>query len=180
MIHNCPRCELRFATEAELADHLTVDHHAEPERFERFRYRQPAVRPPGERYLVIANRTLENDVLFERLRELGAGGAHFHIVAPATPVDPASDRVDDKSLALATFRLRHMVDRLHGAGIEAEGEVGVPDPVRAAARALDEEPANGIILSTLPRGTSRWLDVDVPAALERRFSLPVTIVTQQG
>ena len=26
MVHTCPRCELRFETEAELSDHLAVDH----------------------------------------------------------------------------------------------------------------------------------------------------------
>ena len=37
MIHTCPRCELRFATEAELAEHLTIDHQADPKEFERIR-----------------------------------------------------------------------------------------------------------------------------------------------
>ena len=26
MVHSCPRCELRFETEVELADHLETDH----------------------------------------------------------------------------------------------------------------------------------------------------------
>jgi len=177
MVHTCPRCELRFAIEAELTDHLAVDHHADPERFERFRYKAPPVRPSGERYLVIANETLEDDQLFERLRQLGGRGAHFHLVAPAGAVD-RTGRSDDKEIALATYRIRHVVDRLHEAGIQAEGEVGSGDPVRAAARALDEEPADHIVLSTLPAGMSQWLDVDVPAALERRFSLPVTVITR--
>src|SRR5581483_10504312 len=137
MVHTCPRCELRFAIEAELTDHLAVDHHADPERFERFRYKAPPVRPSGERYLVIANETLEDDQLFERLRQLGGRGAHFHLVAPAGAVD-RTGRSDDKEIALATYRIRHVVDRLHEAGIQAEGEVGSGDPVRAAARALDE------------------------------------------
>jgi hypothetical protein len=29
-IHQCPRCELRFQSENELADHLAVDHRQRP------------------------------------------------------------------------------------------------------------------------------------------------------
>ena len=31
-VHQCPHCELRFAEEAEVKDHLTADHDMEPER----------------------------------------------------------------------------------------------------------------------------------------------------
>jgi hypothetical protein len=33
IIHQCPRCELRFLTESELMDHLAVDHDPQPLRF---------------------------------------------------------------------------------------------------------------------------------------------------
>jgi uncharacterized C2H2 Zn-finger protein len=37
MVHTCPRCELRFESETELADHLERDHGVEVERG----YKQP-------------------------------------------------------------------------------------------------------------------------------------------
>jgi GABA permease len=164
-------------TEAELADHMEIDHHADPSEFDRFHYKAKTSRPPGKRYLVVANRTLEEPALFERIQSLATEGAHFHIVAPATPFEAGVAVTDDKGLGLATYRLRYMVDKLHGAGIDAEGEVGAPDPLRAVTRAFEHEPADEIIVSTLPQGASRWLDVDVPAALRRRYSVPVTVMT---
>src|SRR5262245_26787451 len=58
MIHTCPRCELRFASDTELTDHLKIDHHADPEEFDRLHYKPKPVRPHGKRYLLLANRTL--------------------------------------------------------------------------------------------------------------------------
>ncbi len=84
--------------------------------------------------------------------------------------------LDDKGLALATYRARHLIDELHAAGIDAEAEVGVAEPVRAVARALEHEAADEIIVSTLKRGISRWLKVDLPKQLEHTFHLPVTVV----
>jgi hypothetical protein len=177
MIHTCPRCELRFTTDAELADHMEIDHHADPAEFERFHYKPKASRPPSKRYLVLANQTLEDDRLLDRVRELAREGAHFHLVAPATASEPGTAPTDDKGLALATYRLRRIIDKLHGEDIDAEGEVGPADPLRAATRALEHEPADEILVSTLPQGASRWLAVDLPAALHRRFGLPVTVLT---
>jgi len=175
MVHTCPKCELRFVTDAELADHLQVDHHVDVAGFERFTYRPLVQRPATRRFLVVGNQTLADDALIERVRELTTGG-HVHLVVPATPSE-AGTPIDDKGLALATFRMRRAIDSLHGAGIDAEGEVGVADPINAVTRALEHEAADEIILSTLPAGLSKWLDVDLPKALEHRFGLPVTVVT---
>jgi hypothetical protein len=177
MIHTCPRCELRFSSETELTDHLKVDHQANPEEFERLHYKPKPVKGVGKRYLLLANRTLEEPWLLPRLLDLAEGG-HFHIVVAPTAVD-RFDRADDKELALASYRLRHMVDKLHEADIEAEGEVGHTDPLRAVTRALEHQKADEILIATLPLGASKWLDVDLPAALHRRFGLPVTTLTEK-
>jgi hypothetical protein len=169
---------LRFTSDTELTDHLEVDHHANPEEFQRLQYKPKPVRPTGTRYLLLANRTLEEPWLLPRLVDLAkGGGAHFHIVVAPTPTESGGERTDDKGLGLASYRLRHMVDKLHEAGIEAEGEVGNADPLRAVTHAVEHEPADEILVATLPRGASRWLDVDLPAALHRRFSVPVTTLT---
>lgn len=176
MVHTCPRCELRFQFQPELEEHLKVDHHVDPEQFERYHYRLLSPRPATKRYLVIGNQTLGDDELLDRVAQLAAGG-HVHLVVPATPANADALTHDDKGLALATYRLRRAVDHLHEKGIEAEGEVGHLDPLYAVARALDHEHADAIILSTLPAGRSKWLNVDLPAALEHRFGLPVTVLT---
>lgn len=180
MVHTCPRCELRFASDAELRYHLDVDHHAEPGAFDRFHYKPAPQRPTGKRYLIVANQTLSDEALFERIKQLASeGDAHFHIVVPATPSEGygSSTTPDDRGLALANYRARHIVDRLHDEGIEAEAEVSDPEPVKAVARALGHEQADEIILSVKPRGLSRWLDVDLPKQLEHTFHLPVVVVS---
>jgi hypothetical protein len=175
MVHTCPRCELRFLTAAELTEHLRVDHHVDTDAFERFHYKPLEQRPATKRYLVIGNQTLTDDTLIDRLRDHARGG-HIHLVVPATTGD-GRDAHDEKSLALATFRMRRAIDKLHELGVDAEGEVGSPDPIHAVARALDHEPADELVLSTLPSGVSKWLEVDLAKALEHRFGLPVTVVT---
>ena len=176
MVHTCPRCELRFLTAAELTEHLRVDHHLETDGFERFRYKPLAGRPPTKRYVVVGNQTLIDESLIERLREVAKDG-HIHLVVPATSSKGGTDAVDDKSLALATFRMRHAVDKLHEFGVDAEGEVGVADPIHAVARALEHQPADEIIVLTLPHDLSKWLEVDLPKAFEHRFGLPVEVLT---
>jgi hypothetical protein len=177
MIHTCPRCELRFASDTELTDHLKVDHDADPEDFARLHYKPKSVRPVGKRYLLLANRTLEESWLLPRLVEIAEGGAHFHVVVSPTPTESGGDRTDDKGLGLASYRLRYIVDKLHDAGIEAEGEVGNADPLRAVTHAIEQQPADEIIVATLPRSVSRWLEVDLPATLHRRFAVTVTTLT---
>jgi hypothetical protein len=176
MVHTCPRCELRFLTSAELTEHLRVDHHLDTDGFERFHYKPLERRPPTKRYLVIGNQTLSDESLMERLRELANDG-HIHLVVPATSGKGGVEPVDDKSVALATFRMRHAIDKLHDLGVDAEGEVGVADPIRAVARAVEHEPADEIIVLTLPHDLSKWLEVDLPKALEHRFGLPVAVLT---
>ncbi|HVM21103.1 MAG TPA: hypothetical protein VM307_14180 [Egibacteraceae bacterium] len=34
-VHQCPRCELRYADEHEVKQHLVDDHHVDPETLER-------------------------------------------------------------------------------------------------------------------------------------------------
>ena len=126
MVHTCPRCDLRFTSEAELADHARNDHGLDASSFERFHYRPIDKRPGGRRYLVVANQTLLDDALLEHMRSLADEGAHFHVVAPATPHEGSTDRLDDKGLALATHRTRSLIDKLHGAGIAASPQTTVP------------------------------------------------------
>ena len=52
-----------------------------------------------------------------------------------------------------------------------------PNPVKAIEDAVSRRKYDGIILSTLPSGISRWLGQDLPHKVTRKFKGPVTVVT---
>jgi hypothetical protein len=58
--------------------------------------------------------------------------------------------------------------------------VGDPSPLQAIDDELREDPAyDGLIISTLPAGMSRWLRMDVCKEAERRFGKRVIAVTAE-
>ena len=66
------------------------------------------------------------------------------------------------------------LQRLHAAGVDADGEVGDQDPLKAIADILKRQQFDEIILSTLPQGRSRWLRQDLPSKIGKRFQIPLT------
>lgn len=149
------------------------------------------------RYLIVANQTLGGPELLEEIRErIQAGPCAFHVVVPDTapedlsaswvPPDPlfgVGAGPDAREVELARRRVRErldrMLERLSGEGAQATGEVGDPDPLRAVEEALADREVDGIILSTLPPGISRWLGMDLPSRLVRRVEVPVTTVVAE-
>ena len=79
----------------------------------------------------------------------------------------------------AQARLDEMLERLGEMGVEADGEVGDRDPVNAVRDAIRRQEVDEVIVSTLPRGLSRWLGEDVPSRLRDACQVPVTVVSQE-
>jgi hypothetical protein len=140
------------------------------------------------RYLVVANRTLGGDHLIRAVRQRMHGEpCEFWVLVPA--VRPVSTRTGDRSYGsdagdygwaesgerFAQERLDRELQRLHEAGVEADGEVGDADPYKAVSRTVADKKFDEIILSTMPRARSRWLRQDLPRKLQR-FGIPVTQV----
>jgi GABA permease len=82
----------------------------------------------------------------------------------------------ESGASLAQQRLDIELQRLHEAGAEADGEVGDPNPLKAISNALSRQRFDEIILSTLPRGRSRWLRQDLPGQVTKKSGIPVTHV----
>jgi hypothetical protein len=74
---------------------------------------------------------------------------------------------DRLTRALAWFRTQ---------GAEASGEVGDTRAILAIGDALIGQAFDGIVLSTLPAGMSRWLRQDLPARVRRHYGIPVVHV----
>jgi GABA permease len=141
------------------------------------------------RYLVVANQTLGGEQLAAKLAECaGAGPCRFYLVVPVTNTE-ASDRWFTGGLegvlpgaykiarTLAAGRLRHELERLREAGVEADGEVVEPAPLESIRAIASREEADEVIVSTLPRRLSRWMAMDLPHRIRRAIPLPVTLVT---
>lgn len=128
------------------------------------------------RYLLVANQTLGGEHLVHHVRRLlAAGPCSFHVLVPATPPKDMAMWTEGAAHAVAEERLRAALGRLRGLGAEADGEVGDHRPLEAINDVLLRgEVFDGIILSTLPPGLSRWLRLDLPRRVEAQFGLPVT------
>ena len=132
------------------------------------------------RYLIVANQTLGGELLMERLRKLLAeGSCSFHVVVPATHTKDQAFYTEGASHAVAERRLEAALERFRAAGAEVDGEVGDASPMLAVRDCLMSGGYDGVLLSTLPPGASRWLKQDLPHRLERTFGVPVAHLTGQ-
>ena len=136
------------------------------------------------RYLVVAHKTLGGPHLMEHLHRLREQDPYcrFHLVVPVQhPADHAW--TDGEVTAAAQRCLDEMLERMAELGMGATGEVGDANPVYAvgvAVRGEGLESFAGIVVSTLPRGISRWWRFDVPDRLAGAFpTLPMVHLTSE-
>jgi hypothetical protein len=106
--------------------------------------------------LVVANRTAMSigleAVLLARLER---GPATFTLLVPLG-VTPDAER-----------SASHMAARLRGVGLDVEGRAGDTDPMKAVLEVWSPAEFDEIIVSTLPRATSRWMQTGLPRLIER-------------
>ena len=130
-------------------------------------------------YLIVANQTLTSRSLTDAITaRLADGPVRTHVVVPLSPVGGRLTWDEQASRELARTRLDEVLARLREMGAEADGEIGDRDPVMAVRDALRGREVDEVIVSTLPKGLSRWLGEDVPSRLRDSVSVPVTVVTQ--
>jgi hypothetical protein len=128
-----------------------------------------------KRVLVVANETVEGDVLHEAIGEIGA--AEVHVVSPALNSRLrhwVSD--EDRAHRSAEDRLSACLERLRNSGVDARGSVGDGDPLQALADALHFFPADEIVIATHPEGRSHWLARNLVERARSRFAQPVVHV----
>jgi hypothetical protein len=118
--------------------------------------------------LVVANQTADSDELLRTLGERSERGpTQFTLLLPALP---GSTRDQSER------RLAQALERLRAAGLEAEGEIGDSNPLTAVKEVWDPGKYDEILVSTLPTGASKWLQIDLPHRVERITGLPVAHV----
>lgn len=130
------------------------------------------------RYIVVAHKTLGGAHLLDHLHELREQDPNctFHLIVPEH--HPHSGWSEHSVRVAARATLDEMLGRLAMMRIGATGEIGDADPVAAVGDTLRREGTDtfsGIILSTLPKGISRWWLFDVPRRMGNRYpKLPLT------
>jgi len=139
--------------------------------------------------LIVANQTLGGNDLREYVKaRMTEGPCTFYLLVPATPrahrnpdapvpgINAPLDTEDD-DYAEARKRLEQGLSALRGVGAAVDGTVGEPDALRAVEQVMGRRTFDEVVVSTLPTAVSRWLRQDLPHKVERRFHLPVTVVT---
>jgi hypothetical protein len=125
------------------------------------------------RILVVAHKTLGGPHLLEEVRRrMQRGASSVHLVVPVihpfSAFTEASLQADAQQVldeGLRRFRELDPTGRT-----EITGEVGDANPVYAAEVVKNRGvEIDEVIVSTLPRGASRWLLGNVPKKMERVF-----------
>ena len=120
--------------------------------------------------LVVANRTAAAPQLLDEIRRRReAGPCRFALLIPDVHNRKLADWTLESALPILQRR----------AGGPVEGLVGGPDPFASIQDAVLEGGYDEIIVSTLPRKTSKWLKRDLISRVER-LGLPVTAITPAG
>lgn len=126
------------------------------------------------RYLLVAHQTAASLELRSQVVELlqEDPAAEFVLLVPATPIG-LLEAVGGESrtateVARSRARLARSLLRDVGAKVTA-AQIGDYDPLVAIEEELRSSNYDAVVISTLPPHVSRWLRLDLPARVARRF-----------
>jgi hypothetical protein len=119
------------------------------------------------RELIVANRTAATPTLLDEVRGRVTQCPHsFALLIPDAGSRSESDWTMDRAVPMLERAARGKV----------EGLVGGSQALESVKAAVEEGAYDEIIVSTLPRRTSRWLRNDLPRRIAR-LGVPVSVVT---
>jgi hypothetical protein len=124
--------------------------------------------------LLIANEPITADRVRATLGDT-TDDAEIMVVAPALHQSALRFWLSDSDEAMQRAKLvqRATVEDLDHEGLDAHGEIGEGKPVTAVEEALDDFPADRIVLFSRPRSEQRYAEAVDTAALRERFGVPV-------
>jgi hypothetical protein len=150
------------------------------------------------RLLLVANKTLASGEVSDFVKDRMAKeeDCRFTLLVPATPRSHAEageqaatgvgsagggvyvpqQGAGEDNWEHARRRLEYGLDILRKLGATVDGVVGDPNPAKAISDVLKRRSYDEVALSTLPKGVSRWLGLDIPHQVQRKFHVPVTVI----
>lgn len=124
--------------------------------------------------LVVANQTVGGEPLFAELKRRADESPHrFTVIVP-------QEGGHGHHAAEARERLIALLDKLRQEGIPATGGIGDPDPFTAVMNALQFYRVDEIVISTLPKMTSRWLRSGLVDRVQRSTAAQVQHVESEA
>jgi hypothetical protein len=128
------------------------------------------------RYLLVAHQTADSPELRAKVVDIVREDpdAEFVLLVPATPLGYLTELElggeRRSALLVARERAQRARDLLLRAGARvAATRIGSHDPIRAVEDELRYERYQAVVISTLPAGLSRWLRLNLPTRVARRF-----------
>ena len=131
------------------------------------------------RVLVVANQTVGGRALLDEIQNRSRGRrSEILVVTPALTGSRAQHWASDVDEAIerARQRMELSLQALEETGLRARGRVGDSEPNIAIEDALQEFPADEVVISTHPPERSRWLERGVVERARRELEVPVTHV----
>lgn len=136
------------------------------------------------RILVVAHKTLGGSHLLEEVSRRIEDGCRVHLLVPMNhPMGSFSEASCHAAAEKVLEEGERRIRALDRAGkTDVTGEVGDPNPVYATEVLKNRgEQFDEIVVSTLPRGVSRWLLRDVPRRMGRVFpGIPIVHVVAEA
>jgi hypothetical protein len=149
--------------------------------------------------LIVANQTLAGEEISEFVKSrMGEEPPEFTLLVPATARTPHREQTarllgtisggvprqdavhgaeDAADYERARVRLEFGLSKLRPLGATVHGVVGDPNPSKAISEVFERRKFDEVVVFTLPKRISRWLHLDLPHQVERRFHVPVTVIT---
>jgi hypothetical protein len=144
--------------------------------------------------LIVANQTLAGGEVADYVRSrMDDESIAFTLLVPATSradldrstrflgnlasAPGRSAEAESADYEHARARLEYGLSTLRRLGASVDGVVGDPHPLKAIAELFERRHVDEVVVFTLPKAISRWLHLDLRHQVERRFHVPVTVIT---
>jgi hypothetical protein len=133
--------------------------------------------------IAVVTDTLQGDEPVQELtRSTNGEGVDVRLVVPAVEANVLRHTMGDidEPREQARKRLEASLLYLKRHGVEAQGEVGDPDPVQAAQDALLKAPADEVIFFEYEKGEERWFEGGMFEHAKESLEPPLRMVVLDG